>query len=189
MSPKKLNGYAFIVVSRRYLTSGSNRAENLPNCVSGPEISTLLLANALERVSQAWLTVSSYRELTSLFPFPPQPIHVRVVQVEERITRAGIDVAHNAQVAANAKMSTAVVGHIWHGDAPLNDDIELFEVGASQGACYHSAVDGDSSEGWSKIAGQAVRVVCCAKAFSRIRIKSAFSSKIAYLVPWLRFDL
>lgn len=54
-----------------------------------------------------------------------------MVQIEERITWASINVTHNTQVATNAKMAASMIGHLWYRDSSFNYNIKVRKVRGS----------------------------------------------------------
>jgi len=82
------------------------------------------------------------RRPVSPLPLVPQPVHVGVVQVEERVSRRAVRVPNVARVAAYARVAPAMVRHVPDTDAvTLRANVEDGKVGRREDPVDQAGVE------------------------------------------------
>jgi hypothetical protein len=81
------------------------------------------------------------------------------VEVEERVARRRVDVAHLAQVATDRQVTTSVVGQGLDLDRALDADVELGKGGGQERVKLGGNVELLHREAGREVSGQTVRAV------------------------------
>lgn len=81
------------------------------------------------------------------------------MEVEERVARRRVDVAHLAQVATDRQVTASVVGQGLDLDRALDADVELGKGGGQEGVQLGGDVQFLHREAGREVSGQTVRAV------------------------------